>query len=195
MTVAKFVMIIDYALKSLIDDIQTLQPDRVLFMDESGFHLTVGQRTMGHSEIGTRCVEVTRYHPIPNISLNLLVALDGPRFYNFVNGPSTTGHYVQFFTDASHTNKDNGQPCISAGDTIVVDNCPLHHNPAEVLLGNYFGPLGVQMIFMPRYSPDFSPAEPLFYESKNSIETISIFWSLARQSESSCQLGTTRGHR
>ena len=143
--------------QAFIDHIQTLQPDRVLFMDESGFQLTVGHRSMGHSEVGSRCMEISRYHPNPNISLNLPVALDGPRFYNFVDGPSNTGDYVQLFTDASHANMDNGLPCASAGDTIVVDNCPLHHNQAEVMLGNYFGPLGVQMIFMPTYSPDCSP--------------------------------------
>ena len=113
---------------------------------------------------------MTQYHPSPHLTLNLLVGLRGPLFYNFVDGSSTMAHYVQFFTDASHAYADDGLPVISPGDVIVVDNSPLHHNQAEVLLHNYFAPLGVQIIFMPRYSPDLSPAEPVFMQTKTLLK-------------------------
>lgn len=156
--------------QAFIDHMQTLDPNKVLYMDESGYKTTVMHRNRGHSEVGVRCIEVTKYHPCPHLTLNLLVGLRGPLFYNFVDGSSTMAHYVQFFTDASHAYADDGLPVISPGDVIVVDNSPLHHNQAEVLLHNYFAPLGVQIIFMPRYSPDLSPAEPVFMQTKTLLK-------------------------
>ncbi|MES9994045.1 MAG: transposase [Candidatus Thiodiazotropha sp.] len=148
--------------QAFIDHIQTLNPNKVLFMDESGYKPIVAHRSMGHSECGVRCIEVTRYQAGPHITLNLLVALNGPHFYNFIDGSSTMAYYVQFFTDAYHANTNDGMPIISPGDVIVVDNSPLHHNQAEFLLSNFFAPLGVQIIFMTRYSPDFSPESRFF---------------------------------
>ena len=155
--------------QAFIDHIQ-LQPNKVLYMDESGFKVTVSHRTRGHSDVGTRCIETTRYHASPHVTLNLLVGLRGPLFYNCIHGSSNMGHYVQFFVDASHAYGDDGTPVICPGDTIVVDNCPLHHNEAEVMLANHFARRGVLVIFMPVYSPDFSPAEPVFMKVKTLLK-------------------------
>lgn len=78
--------------QAFIDHIQTLDPNKVLYMDESGYKITVCHRTRGHSEVGVRCIEVSRYHANPHVTLNMLVGLRGPLYYNFVNGSSTMAH-------------------------------------------------------------------------------------------------------
>lgn len=152
--------------QAFIDHIQTLDANKILFMDESGYVVTVANRTRGHSEVGTRCVEVERYHPNPNVTLNLIVGLNGRMYHNFVDGTSDTNTYLQFMGEASHANTENGISVIAPGDTIIVDNSPLHRNRAEVTLANFFAPMGVTLIFMPVYSPDLSAAEPVFMKSK-----------------------------
>lgn len=152
--------------QAFIDYLQTLDANKILFMDESGYVVTVANRTRGHSKKGERCVEVSRYHPNPNVTLNLIVGLNGRQYFNFVDGTSNTDTYLQFMGEAAHANTDNGIAVISPGDTIIVDNSPLHRNRAEVTLANYFTPMGVTLIFMPVYSPDLSAAEPVFMKSK-----------------------------
>ncbi|VDI43322.1 Hypothetical predicted protein [Mytilus galloprovincialis] len=87
-------------------------------------------------------------------------------YHNFVDGTSDTNTYLQFMGEASHANTENGISVIAPGDTIIVDNSPLHRNRAEVTLANFFAPMGVTLIFMPVYSPDLSAAEPVFMKSK-----------------------------
>ncbi|XP_031552633.1 uncharacterized protein LOC116289810 [Actinia tenebrosa] len=107
-----------------INYLATKDPRRLKFFDESGIKLPdVGTRLYGHSSAGTRCVEVTRKAESPNTTLNMLVSLNGPEYYNLIDGATNTLHFLEFFEEAGNcVNLQFGRPCLQVGDIIVIDN-------------------------------------------------------------------------
>ena len=66
-------------------------PRRIKFFEEAGVKLPdIGTRLYGHSSAGTRCVEVVKKAESPNTTLNMLVLLDGPEYYNLIDGATNT---------------------------------------------------------------------------------------------------------
>ena len=102
-----------------------------MFFDESGFKNTDTNRKYGHSEIGTPCVEVNKMKDRANSTLNLLVGIDGVKYFNFVDRPSDMVYFMNFFFEANESVLDDGRLVIPPGTTIVVDNAAIHHNEAE----------------------------------------------------------------
>ena len=56
--------------QAYVDYIFQQDPTKVLLFDESGFKHTNADRKYGHSEIGTRCVEVNKMKDRANLTLN-----------------------------------------------------------------------------------------------------------------------------
>jgi transposase len=156
--------------QAYLDYMYQKDPHKVLFFDESGFKVTVASRQFGHSKVGDRCIELSRYHAGPNVTLNLLVGLNGVRYFNFVDGASNTGHFVNFFHEAVEAYNDDFLAALSPGDIVVVDNCPFHHHDGERILSNYLDNMGITLVFLPTYSPDLSPAEPCFMKVKTLLK-------------------------
>ena len=56
----------------------------------------------------------------PNITLNLLVSLDGPVHFNLVEGSTNTSQFLNFFSEASEaTNMLSERPAIEVGDIVL----------------------------------------------------------------------------
>jgi hypothetical protein len=73
--------------------------------------------------------EIRRYCKTANITMNLMCNLTGVTYMNTVNGPSNTLEFLCFFEEAYNSTATNTvQPCLEAGDIIVMDSCPFHHN-------------------------------------------------------------------
>lgn len=156
--------------QAYLDYIFAQDPYKVKYFDESGFKISVANRNFGHSKVGEKCIEIGRYHASPNITLNLLVGLGGVMYYNFVDGPSNSAHYMSFFHEAIESVLADGQPCLAPGDIIVVDNCPFHHHNSEIILTNWLNRQGIQYIFLPAYSPDMNPVESCFSKLKSVLK-------------------------
>ncbi len=57
-------------------------------------------------------------------------------YANTVNGASDTIEFLNFFAEASRSFQQNENPVlIMAGDIIVLDNSPTHHNAGGFALG------------------------------------------------------------
>ena len=102
-------------------------PLTLLFFDEDGFKTpTAFKRIHGHAPRGKRCVEILRYHQDPNITLNLLIGIDGVKYANIIDGPSNTVEFLNFFEEAANAGDSRtGLSAFSVRDTIVLDNCPI----------------------------------------------------------------------
>ena len=46
-----------------------------------------------------------------------------------------------------------------AGDIIVLDNCSTRHNAGEFALGQCLDTLGIDVVYLPPYSPEMNPVE------------------------------------
>ena len=53
-----------------------------------------------------------------------------------------------------------------AGDIIVLDNCPTHHNAGGFALGQWLDNLGIDVVYLPTYSPEMNPVELVFQNLK-----------------------------
>ncbi|XP_070535100.1 uncharacterized protein [Ptychodera flava] len=156
--------------QNYMDYLYTVEPRRLKFMDESGFKTpTVSHPLYGHSLIGTRCVDIVRYHQSPNTTLNLLVGLDGVMHANTIQGASDSATYTDFIAECVNTVTEYGQPALQTGDISVVDNCPTHHSEVARVLNDWLQVQGIDVIYTPKYSPEFNPAEYCFNKVKTCI--------------------------
>ncbi|XP_006811421.1 uncharacterized protein LOC102808684 [Saccoglossus kowalevskii] len=139
-------------------------------MDECGVKINTGQSAYGHSQRGVRCVEIGRYIAGSNYTFNFIVGLNASMFASVIPGPSNANQFVIFFTEATEAFTVDGEPLLTPGDTVVVDNAPIHHHEAERLLFNLLDDFDIELVYLPNYSPDFNPAENCFNKLKITLK-------------------------
>ena len=73
-------------------------------------------------------MEIIRKQESPNNTLNLLVSLNGPEYYNILSGATNTARFLAFFEEAgAAVNVNTGRPCLEVGDIAVMVNLSSHH--------------------------------------------------------------------
>ena len=147
-----------------IDYLKDKDPSSVKFFDESGFQLPdAGHRNFGYSPVGEDCIEARRYLSTENLTLNFLVGYDGVKYGNIIQGASNSVQFLRFFDEASQTvDPITQRPILEVGDIVVVDNLAAHHGEAERALRSFLNDLGMELVFLPVYSPDLNPVEEVF---------------------------------
>jgi transposase len=60
----------------------------------------------------------------------------------------------------------NGQPILQYGDHIILDNCPTHHYDGGYALGEWMNSVGIEVVYLPTYSPELNPIELAFNKLK-----------------------------
>ena len=156
---------VNYA-QDFLNFISQVDPYRLKFFDEMGVNMNDCNKRYGHSLKNTPCIEVGRFMKSPNITLNFLGGLDGVMYANTVNGASDTVEFLNFFAEASRSFQPDGNPVLMAGDIIVLDNCPTHHNAGSFALGQWLDTLGIDVDYLPTYSPEMNPVELVFQKLK-----------------------------
>ena len=154
-----------------IDYLSAKNPGRIKFFDESGIKLpNVGTRLYGHSAIGMRSVELVRKRESRNMTLNLLVSLTGPEYFNLVDGATNTVEFLNFFSEAAEVvNVTTGRPALDHGDIIVMDNLAVHHFDGGDVLEDWLAEMGIELVYTPVYSPDLNPIESCFGKVKAAL--------------------------
>ena len=149
--------------QAYLDEINANDPLRLKFMDEAGFALSEAvNKKRGHAPKGQRAIEVQSFHKTANLTLSLLLGLDGTVFSTFVDGASNQVEFLRFFDEAGTSFNDDGTAVLQPGDVVVVDNATIHRFDAERVLRQFFNNIGVKFIFLPKYSPDMNPVEFAF---------------------------------
>jgi hypothetical protein len=154
-----------------IDYLSAKNPRRIKFFDESGLKLpNVGTRLYGHSPIGIRSVELVRKRESRNMTLNLLASLNGPEYFNLVDGATNTVEFLNFFSEATEVvNVTTGRPALDHGDIIVMDNLAVHHFDGGDVLEDWLAEMGIELVYTPVYSPDLNPIESCFGKVKAAL--------------------------
>ena len=112
-------------------------------------------------------MEVMKKAESPNTTLNMLVSLDGPEYYNLIDGATNTLQFLQFFEEAGNcVNLQTERPCLQVGDIIVMDNLSAHHYEGGEILEVWLEEMGIELIYLPTYSPDLNPIELCFNKVK-----------------------------
>lgn len=73
-----------------------------------------------------------------------------------------------------------------AGDYFIIDNASVHRGEASFdILLDLLESAGVQLVFLPKYSPEFNPCELVFGKIKKHLrfyrKTDDFYWELVRQ--------------
>lgn len=153
--------------QAYIDVLHQADPYKLKFFDESGFKLPdVGNPVYGHAPISEKAVEIQNRCQTKNMTLNLVVGLNG-LYADVINGASNTQNYLEFWDDAATYGQNfDASPILSAGDMVVVDNCPTHRNAGGRALAHFLHNMGIEYVFTPSYSPDLNVAELVFGKLK-----------------------------
>lgn len=86
--------------------------------------------------------------------VNVLMILDAPfpLIFSFTADSSNSEKFIEFILD-----------CIHAGDVILGDNCSFHqHGWSKDVAFEHINALGADYWLLPKYCPEFSPAEQVF---------------------------------
>ena len=85
-----------------------------------------------------------------------MCSLTGVKYINIIDGPSNTFEFLNFFQEAyASIDPATGRPCLEVGDTIVMDNCPIHHNEAERIFRDFLSDLKHRVGFYASFQPRF----------------------------------------
>ncbi len=139
-------------------EISVYDPSMLIWLDESGCDKRNAIRKYGYSIRGMRPVEHrllvrgVRYSILPIMSISGLHdmfiyegTIDGNRF----------GYFLQKFLLPVLMPFNNINPL----SVVIMDNASIHHVPANIdLIEN----AGSRVVFLPPYSPDLNPLEPVF---------------------------------
>jgi transposase len=138
------------------------RPDvaRFHFLDETGLRLDYA-RTHGRAVGGRR---VSGARPLKRGSSRTLIAtlsVRGLQAVQVLDG-ALTKHRFAFYV--AHCLA----PALRRGDVLVLDNLPVHHLGG---LREWLAARGVEVVFLPPYSPDFSPIEQAWSKLKTTLRT------------------------
>ena len=121
-----------------INYLSSKDPRRLKFFDEAGVKIP---------DVGTRSVEVARKLESPNATSNMLVSLNGPEYYNVVNGATSTVRFLSFFEEAGEAvDIETGRPCLEVGDIVIMDNLSSHHYEGGQILEEWFNTMGIELL-------------------------------------------------
>jgi transposase len=143
------------ARKTWADDQAKLDPDRLIFIDETGTSTNMA-RLRGRAPRGERLVgkiphghwKTTTF--VAGLRVSALTApcvLDGP-----MNGDVFHAYVEQVLA-----------PSLKPGDIVVLDNLSAHKVPG---VREAIEAVGAALLYLPPYSPDFNPIEQLFAKLK-----------------------------
>jgi len=133
----------------------------VVVIDESSTHLDMLRR-YGRAERGQRVYVKQRRNYGKNVTLLAGLRLDGMSEALVIEGSVTTAVFETFVEHIL-------LPTLAPGDIVVLDNLVVHKSGyVERLLQTR----GCLLLFLPAYSPDFSPIEQAFAKIKAFLRTV-----------------------
>ena len=137
------------------DDQPKLDPDRLVFIDETGTSTKMA-RLRGRAPRGERLVgkiphghwkTTTFVAGLRSTALTAPCVIDGP-----MNGNAFLAYVEQVLV-----------PTLKPGDVVVLDNLSAHKVPG---IREAIEAAGAKLLYLPPYSPDFNPIEQLFAKLK-----------------------------
>lgn len=140
---------------------ETLPARRVTVFDESSTHLDMAS-AYARSPRGERAEAVGRRNTGKNMTLLAGLTLDGMTAPFVVEGAVTTAVLETYLQQVL-------LPTLRVGDIVILDNLSVHHADCVTCLLTQHG---CRVLFLPPYSPDFSPIENAFAKIKTILRRL-----------------------
>lgn len=138
------------------------RPDvaRFHFLDETGLRLDYA-RTHARAVGGRRASSRAPLRRGPARTLIGTLSVRGLRAVQLFEGALTKTRFALYVVHCL-------APTLRRGDVLVLDNLPVHHLTG---LREWLARRGVDLVFLPPYSPDFSPIEQAWSKLKTRLRT------------------------
>jgi transposase len=138
--------------------IKSLDPNKLVFVDQSGTNITLAP-LYGWAPKGERAYGKAPRNWEKNITLIASLSVEGIGAAMSVEG-ATDGAAFQAYIEHFLV------PTLKKGQIVVMDNLQVHKSlkVRELIEG-----AGASVLFLPSYSPDFSPIEGAFSKVKNIV--------------------------
>ncbi len=133
--------------------------ERLKFIDESGI-TTILTRLFGRAAPGIRVQEAVPKNYGQSTSVVSLMGVAGVETTMLVEGAVDTLAFDAF-------GENFVRPCLRTGDVLVLDNLGAHRASRIEEIAES---CGAQVIWLPPYSPDFSPIEQMWSRVENLLE-------------------------
>ena len=92
--------------------------------------------------------------------------MEGFLYANTEDGATDTISFLNFWGEAGENRSPNGREILEYGDIIVLDNCATHHYVGGYALAEWLDERGIDVVYLPVYSPEFNPCELVFHKLK-----------------------------
>lgn len=137
-----------------------MDPSRLVFIDETGIRTNCAPR-YGWSKRGEPCIG---HAPASWKSVSLIAAirLDGVGEGSTVTGAFNRESFREYMEEYL-------LPSLKRGDIVVLDNLSVHKNSFNM---RKFKRRGIEVKYLPRYSPDLNPIENMWSKVKEIIRKI-----------------------
>jgi transposase len=140
------------------DRVKLLDPKRLVFVDESGTNITLAP-LYGWAPKGQRVYGKAPRNWEKNITLIASLSAEGIGAAMSVEG-ATDGAAFQTYVEHFLA------PTLKNGQIVVMDNLQVHKS---LRVRELIEDAGASVLFLPSYSPDFSPIEGAFSKVKNIV--------------------------
>jgi transposase len=140
---------------------ETLPARRLTVFDESGTHLGMVSRC-ARAPRGERANALERHNTGKHMTLLAGITLEGRTAPFVVEGAVTTAVMEAYLQHVL-------LPTLRSGDLVLLDNLSVHHvaSVTQLLTAH-----GCRVLFLPAYSPDFSPIENAFSKIKSILRRL-----------------------
>lgn len=138
-----------------------LDPRRLIFIDET-WATTNMTRLRGRAPRGERLVAKAPHGHWNTTTLIAALDITGVRCSTVVDGPINADVFVAFVEQVLC-------PELRPGDIVVLDNLS-SHKVAKVR--QLIQARGAYVLYLPPYSPDFNPIEPVFSKIKQALRSL-----------------------
>ncbi len=138
------------------DVLKTVSARQMVVVDESGTHLGM-LPLYARAPRGQRAYDTTLRNYGHNLTLLSGLRLSGMDVSMVVEGAVDTPVFETYVLELLC-------PTLQSGDVVMMDNLSCHKSP---LVEKAIHDRGASILWLPRYSPDFSPIEEAFSKLKN----------------------------
>ncbi|WP_229725235.1 IS630 family transposase [Hymenobacter baengnokdamensis] len=146
--------------REFVEAIQHEDVTRFKFVDETSVNLTYTRR-YGRAPGGQRVDAAVPLHNGPNVTVVAALSAQGMEAVMELEGAVNTASFAVYLEQVLG-------PGLQPGDVVVLDNLPVHkaQGLAEVVEAR-----GARLLYLPPYSPDFTPIELAFSKLKTHLRT------------------------
>ena len=127
----------------------------LVFVDETGAKTNMTRR-YGRAQGGQRVVDSAPHGHWATTTLLSSVRLDGSTAPMVIEGPTDADVFTAYVQQVL-------TPSLHVGDIVILDNLPPHKIAAVAAA---IHAVGAEVLFLPPYSPDLNPIEPMWSKVK-----------------------------